>query len=309
MKILFMGLGSIGSRHIKNLDTVLCERGISHRIDAVRSSDKQLRGGVQALLTNSYYSVDEIKEKYDVAFITNPSSLHESSVKSLVDIAENMFIEKPVFSRNDIDEHALGLHADGVYYVACPLRHTPVIRRMKRICEQNHVVSARAISSSYLPDWRPETDYRACYSARRELGGGVVLDLIHEWDYLSYLFGIPSSVFGFSGKYSELEINSDDVAVYIARYNDLLLSLHLDYVGRKSVREIEIYCNNETYCGDILNRTVTHRASGEVETFEPEDFYLNEMNYFIDCVLDKTANNMNTVTNALMVLKTAEIKS
>ncbi len=308
MKILFAGLGSIGTRHIKNLHALLCERGITHEIDALRGSDAPLRDGVAPLLRRSFHSISELDEHYDLAFVTNPTALHEQTVRQLAPFADHFFIEKPVFSDLSVEVETLGLRPDSVCYVACPLRHTPVLRRAKQLCEQEPVRAARAICSSYLPDWRPGTDYRQCYSARRALGGGVVLDLIHEWDYLSWLFGLPEAVSGFAGKYSALEIDSDDLAVYIAKYPGLLVTLHLDYLGRAPVRELGLFCDGEPYRADLLAGTVQHLKSGELEQFAPEDFYLNEMNYFLDCVLDRVCGNMNTPAHALEVLRTAALR-
>ncbi len=308
MRILFAGLGSIGTRHIQNLHALLDERGIPHEIDALRATDAPLRPDAAALVRKSARTLAALEPHYDVAFVTNPTALHEQTVRALAPVADHLFIEKPVFSDLSADPAALGLRPDGVYYVACPLRHTAVIRRMKAICEREPVRAARAICSSYLPDWRPGTDYRQCYSARRELGGGVALDLIHEWDYLSWLFGFPEAVQAFAGQYSALEITSDDLAVYIARYPGLLLSLQLDYLGRAPVRQLELFCDTETYRGDLLAKTVTHLRSGEVERFGEEDFYRNEMNYFLDCVLNGTAESMNTPAHALEVLRTAALR-
>lgn len=305
LNILFVGLGSIGSRHIKNLTAVLRERGLDFRIDAVRGTGRPLREGVEPLLARSFPSIATLDGRYDVAFVTNPTSMHEDTVRALAPVANNLFIEKPVFADPSVDPGTWGLRPDGVYYVACPLRHTPVLRRVKEICESEHVAAARAVCSTYLPDWRPGTDYRDCYSAKAALGGGVVLDLIHEWDYLSWLFGLPEAVCGFAGKYSGLEIDSEDTAVYAARYPGMVLSLYLDYIGRVPRREIELYCGGETYVGDITHGRLVRRLAGTVEELPKEDFYVNEMRYFIDCVLQERADNMNTIPHALAVLKTA----
>ncbi|MEG1943825.1 MAG: Gfo/Idh/MocA family oxidoreductase [Oscillospiraceae bacterium] len=306
MKILFSGLGSIGSRHIKNLSEELSGRGIAFSIDALRLTDRPLRGGVEELLNHCFSDMDALGE-YDIAFVTNPTCMHEETVKKLADKARDMFIEKPVFSTSFVDVKSLGLRADGVYYVACPLRHTPVIREMKRICEREHVVAARALCSSYLPEWRAGTDYRECYSAHKAQGGGVVLDLIHEWDYLTYLFGMPSSVSGYCGKLSALEIDSEDVAVYAARFKSMLLTLQLDYIGRTPQREIEIFTDDEVIVGDILANSVARKKTGETTQLAREDFYANEMRYFVDCVLERKTDNMNDIKTALGVLRAAQI--
>ncbi len=305
MKILFCGLGSIGSRHIKNLSAVLNERRIDFTIDAVRSTDRPLRDGVEPLLSKTYKSLEDIDGEYDVAFVTNPTALHENTVKALSPVARDMFIEKPVFCDTTADISTLGLNEDGVNYVACPLRHTPVIKRLHEYCEKEKPVAARAICSSYLPEWRKGTDYRECYSAKKELGGGVVLDLIHEWDYLSWLLGFPEKVSMLSGKRSELEITSDDIAVYAADFGKTLLTLQLDYIGAVPQRSCELFFDGEVVKGDILNHAVLFLKKGAVEEYPAEDFYVNEMNYFVDCVLERKHDNMNTVENALRVLRTA----
>ena len=307
MRILFIGLGSIGSRHIKNLSAVLAERGIDFEIDALRSGERPLREGVAELLNASYPNFESLPHDYDVAFVTNPTSMHEETVKKAAAVARDLFIEKPVFSETDVDVDALGLKADSVYYVACPLRHKAVLQRLKEACvEQGKPpVAARAICSSYLPEWRKGTDYRTCYSAHRDQGGGVVLDLIHEWDYLSHLLGLPERVQCMAGQRSALEIDSDDVAVYIADFGRTLLSLHLDYVGRVSERVCTLFFDDETVEADILANTLTFKKAGRTETFPANDFYVTEMNYFIDCVLSRRTDNMNTVPHALAVLKAA----
>lgn len=118
----------------------------------------------------------EIPEQYDVVFITNPTSMHYESIKLFANAAHAMFIEKPVFSSPDVDIDALELSAHGIYYVACPLRYHPVIQyiRDNDLCSKAYAV--RAICSSYLPEWRPGTDYRICYSAHQNMGGGVDID-------------------------------------------------------------------------------------------------------------------------------------
>ncbi len=304
LKILFCGLGSIGTRHLKNLRAVLTERGIDFTVDAVRSSLREISPEIAPFIKDSYLLYGDVPDDYDVAFVTNPTSLHFDTVSSLSKKAKNMFIEKPVFSEVPDDLSGLGLKA-GVKYVACPLRHTPLARELKGIAGQKTVSAVRAICSSYLPEWRKGVDYRDNYSAKKELGGGVRLDLIHEWDYLTYIFGMPSAVASLSGHLSPLEITSEDLAVYIARYPDKLLSLHIDYIGRKSRREVELFCEDDVLTGDFVNGTIKSLVTGKVTELPREDFYVNEMNYFIDCVLSGTRDNMNTVEHAADVLRLA----
>ncbi|MEA4911267.1 MAG: Gfo/Idh/MocA family oxidoreductase [Oscillospiraceae bacterium] len=305
MKILFCGLGSIGTRHIKNLSAELRRRGVDFQIDALRSSGRPLADGAAPLVTDSYASFDALPGDYDIAYITNPTSLHYETIRALAGRARDMFIEKPLVDSADCEPDLLGLRPDGVYYVACPLRHKRIVRRMKELCAAQRPVAVRAICSSYLPDWRPGTDYRQCYSAKKTQGGGVPLDLIHEWDYLTWLLGFPREVRMFSGKRSSLDITSDDVAVYIADYGTTLLSLQLDYIGRVPARVCELYFNDETVLCDVNAGTIAYKKSGKTESLPDEDFYAAETAYFLDCVQNRTRDTMNTVDNAYKVLRTA----
>ncbi len=305
MKILFCGLGSIGSRHIKNLAAALERRGIAYEIDALRSCERPLAADVAPLVTKSYRAYDELPADYDVAYVTNPTSRHYDAINALADKTRDMFIEKPLFESKDREPYLLHLKSDGVYYVACPLRHTNVVRRMKELCDEKRPVAVRAISSSYLPDWRPGTDYRECYSAKKIEGGGVALDLIHEWDYLTWLLGFPRDMKMYKGHRSALEISSDDIAVYIADFGNTLLTLQLDYIGRAPLRTCELYFNDETVECDIRKGTLFYKKAGTTETLPDDDFYVAETEYFLDCVQNRTRKNMNTIEHAFKVLHTA----
>ena len=139
-----------------------------------------------------------------------------------------LFIESRFFSAEQTGlDLADCLPAGQKAYVAAPMRWCGVMLALKDRLPGLHPYCARVICSSYLPDWRPGVDYRTVYSAHKAMGGGVTIDLIHEWDYLVELFGVPEQLYNFKGTYSDLEIDSDDLSVYIARYPTLLAEVHL----------------------------------------------------------------------------------
>lgn len=303
MKICMVGLGSIGQRHLRNIVKVLSERSMAFTVDALRVEGKEIDQELTSLISKTYYSIAAVPDDYDVVFVTNPTALHYETVKQFSHKTQHMFIEKPVFEKyREISDLCLGA---GVYYVACPLRHKKVIRYIKKQVEQGaEFHSIRAISSSYLPDWRRGVDYRKVYSADKELGGGVELDLIHEWDYIAYLFGLPEKMYKLVGHCSKLEIDSDDIAVYIARYADKMLELHLDYFGTETVRKLELIGNQKKYIVDINNNTINtiERAKEEKRVdFGQDDFYLSEMEYFFDLVQrgEKSFNEMDRANNLM----------
>ena len=119
------------------------------------------------------------------------------------------------------------------------------------------------------------------------MGGGVSIDLIHEWDYLTYLFGSPQSVKCMIGKKSKLEIDSDDYAIYIAEYKDKVAEIHLDYFGRVPIREIQLFTERDTIVGDIINNRVKFLKSGEEVVFreERDDYQKRELIHFLDMIM------------------------
>lgn len=302
MNVLFVGIGSIAKRHIRNLQIIANEKGFSLHIDAFRSTKRD--SGIFGI-DQHFFNFSEVPDKYDVIFITNPTDLHLQTLRQFHDKGKHFFIEKPVVSLQHIEEaKKFMLRDNSVYYVACPLRYNAVIQYMKNYINPDEVISIRSISSSYLPDWRPGQDYRKTYSAHKNMGGGVSIDLIHEWDYLTYLVGFPQKIQSMIGKKSALEIDSDDYAIYIADYEDKIVELHLDYFGRKPIRKIELFTDSETIIGDIASNQITFLSSEKVIDFheERDDYQRRELEYFITLIFGEKASE-NDFNHALQVLK------
>ena len=288
MKVCFVGIGSIARRHIKNLHLVCEENGIVVQIDAYRRSLKTLDG-----VENIYTRIEEVPNDYDAVFITNPTEMHLDTLYSFHEKGKHFFIEKPVVSFGQVVEaKKFRTRSNSVYYIATPLRYNPVIQWVKRNVDPDDVLSVRSISSSFLPDWRPGQDYRDTYSAHKDLGGGVSIDLIHEWDYLTYLFGWPLKVQCLIGKKSSLDIDSDDYAIYIAEYADKIAELHLDYFGKKTIREVQLFTKKDTIVGDLINNQIRFLVSGQEIIFheERDDYQKRELLHFLNLMIDTRKN-------------------
>lgn len=288
LNVCFIGIGSIAKRHIKNMQTVCGKRGIELHMDAYRHSFGNLVSveGIE----NVYHDIAQVPDTYDIFFITNPTELHLATLKQFHDRGKHFFIEKPVVSQSQIEAaRQFVFKKDAVYYVACPLRYNAVIQYIKKYVPVEDIISVRSISSSYLPDWRPGQDYRVTYSAHKALGGGVSIDLIHEWDYLTYIFGWPEAVTCFIGKKSDLEIDSDDYAIYIAEFDKQIVELHLDYFGRKTLREIQLFTKEDTIIGDIANNKIAYLKDEKEIVFNEgrDDYQERELEHFLDMVLGK----------------------
>ena len=180
-----------------------------------------------------------------------------------------------------------------------------IIKKINDFIDLKKAFHVRSICSSYLPEWRPGTDYTACYSAHRDQGGGVRIDLIHEWDYLTALFGFPEHTFSLSGKYSSLRIDSEDIASYIAEYKNKIIELHLDYFGRFPRRQTEIYTDDYVYTLDLINNEIKANEAVIFHSNEGlNDKYVSEMIYFLD-YCSNHIENINSIDNAISVMKLA----
>lgn len=296
MKVLFVGYGSIAKRHIKNFHAIANKRCIDLEIDLLRHTSTAAIDGIDAVYANT----DELNSNYDAVFITNPTALHYKTLKVLHNYGKAFFLEKPAF---DSEAYDISPFEGKLIYVACPLRYTAVIQWLHNNFDFEKVISAHAISSSYLPEWRPGTDYRNTYSAHKELGGGVSIDLIHEWDYLQYLLGFPNKVYSFIAKKSNLEINSDDIAIYIAEYADKTVELHLDYFGRVPIRRLELFTEDDTVVCDLLKSSIAWLKSGRTLHFDEvrDDYQTKEIEHFLNIIEGKT-HNTNPLETAVRTI-------
>ena len=299
VKICFFGMGSIGKRHLKNLVKTLNERKIEFKIDVVKRK-KEIDNEVKDYINNIYIADEFIPSFYDIVFIVNDTSVHIETLNLMKDYSYNFFIEKPLSL--DLNGFELKNYKDKKIYIACPMRYSSVMDYLKKNIDFTKVYSVKAICSTYLPDWRPTIDYRNNYSAKKELGGGVTLDLIHEWDYLTYLLGFPEKIFNLNKKVSHLEISSDDLSIYIAEYKDKLVEVHLDYFGRIPTRKIELFLKEGTIIGDFIKNTVTLENGREIALADEIDDYIKEMNNFLDIIF-KGKVNFNNLEYAYKVLK------
>lgn len=306
MTVCFVGIGSIAKRHIRNLDEICRNSGIVCEIDICRSGNgAQLEHDIIEKIRNKYTCIEEVPGGYDAVFITNPTRYHVQTLQQFCNKADNFFIEKPIADLQDMEAlDKLKLPQNKLYYVACPMRYTKVIQYIKSNIDPKRVYSVRCICSSYLPEWRAGVDYREVYSAHKDMGGGVSIDLIHEWDYLKYLFGMPQSIEKCIAQISDLEIDSDDIAVYIAQYPDKILELHLDYFGRKTIREICLFMPDDTVVCDLTENQIRYLKSGRVIDFceERDDYQKRELEHFCQ-MIDGTCRNSNTIEDAYETMK------
>jgi predicted dehydrogenase len=309
-RCLFVGLGGIGQRHLRNLRQL---RGRDVEVHAFRvrgerhvvSDTLQLVHGEDV---ESKYDVrvhDELDRalatRPDVVFVTNPSSLHVDVTARALAAGAHVLVEKPLSHSLEGVSALIGAARERglVGYVAYQLRFHPGFLRARQILEQGLLgrpLFAEAVVGEYLPSFHPYEDYRRMYASRRELGGGVTLSQIHEIDFLMALLGRPERVFSLGGKLSSLEVDVDDVSSSLLEFRGaegrvLPVRLHQDFVQRPAERRTVVVGESGKLEWSLTGKTLRrYGADGALcESVDYSELPRNalfeaELSHFLGCV-------------------------
>ncbi|PSL48946.1 putative dehydrogenase [Chitinophaga niastensis] len=300
MNVLIIGLGSIAKKHIQALLTI--NKDVS--IYALRSGEHPS----EVLHVHNISSIGEPGVLFDFAIISNPTFAHYITIEQLVHLKIPLFIEKPLFHSVQGGEELIALCNKNEIrtYVACNLRFHPCILFLKELLlkEKKKVNEVNVYCGSYLPDWRPGTDFRKIYSANSDMGGGVNLDLIHELDYVSWLWGQPVSTQRILRSNSSLNINAVDYANYLLSYDQFAVNIILNYFRVDTKRTCEIVLEDRTILADLISQKVWSNEqlifSSDVQI---QYTYEQQMMYFLSLLDNKLLPNMNNIEEAFQVLK------
>ena len=240
-RILIVGLGSIGSQHLAVIQRLFPEAKIQIlRKDETRSKN--------SLGITEISSLDEaMRFLPEIVVICNPASEHINTALKFVDSGANIFIEKPIsHSSKEIVKLISALKAtNGVLIVGYNLRYLKSLQEFRGHLREGLIgkpLSVRCEVGQYLPSWRPKKDYRDSVSAKRELGGGVLLELSHEIDYLRWIFGEVDWVRATLLRQSELEIDVEDTVHLTLGFENktpdgqLIASLNMDFIRHDTTR-------------------------------------------------------------------------
>lgn len=297
MRVLIVGLGSIANKHIDALRKI----DLNIEISALR------RKGKSVTTLEGIENVYEINSEqfFDFAIISNPTSEHANTLELLKDLKIPLFIEKPLFNKLNHEDLISELIDNKIpNYVACNLRFLDCIKFLKNIICNKVINEVNIYCGSFLPDWRPDIDFRKIYSANKDLGGGVHIDLIHEIDYLVYLFGFPKDVIKTFRSNSSLKITAFDYANYLFFYDNFCANVILNYYRKISKRTIEIICDDGVFDVDLLKNEVFWNSSLIFKSNQLiKDTYEPQMKYFINEVWKKKSKNMNNIKEAYNILK------
>lgn len=307
MKILMVGLGGIGQRHVRNLRTLM---GTNVDIIAYRyrnnpqvlTNHLEIEAGSDLI---DKYSIkvyttlnDAMNQRPDVVFICNPSSLHIPVALQAAQAGYSLFIEKPLsHTMEDVEELINLVESRNIKAtVGYQLRFHPCLIHLHSLLHEKvvgKVISVRAEVGEYLPGWHTYEDYRQLYASKSELGGGVILTQIHELDYLYWLFGFPKRIFAMGGHLSSLEVdvedNADILMECIVENQATPVSIHMDYVQRPPVRICEvlgdygkIIVNFREFAINVFGRSGEQIENISYEKLGRNQLCLNQMKHFIE---------------------------
>lgn len=298
LKILIIGLGSIGRRHLKHLESIP-----NLEIAALRSSKGQLKTNVDI---QEFTNIDDaIKFKPDGVIIANPTSMHVESALPFLKLGSKVLIEKPI---DHTIENAKNLEQfEELIRVAYCLRFSPVYIELQKIFEKNPPFKIGFKRSYYLPKWHPYADYREEYTAKKSLGGGIIRTISHEIDLAIHWYGFPIEINGVIDKVSHLEIDTDDYAFFSLKTDsNSRINFELDFFSPNNINQGEAYTNEGVYrwnYSDIFFTPYTDTEAQLINSYPDsiDTMYQNQILDFIDFINNMKSNNC-TFKEALQTL-------
>lgn len=298
MRVLVAGLGSIGRRHARNLLALGAEAVWGCDPDAGARDAVARDLGIEAVADLG----SALARRPDAVLVCTPTHRHLEAARSALAAGAHVFVEKPIAASLDgVAAFAAEARARGlIVLVGCNMRFHPGVATLRAALDAGRVgrpLYVHARFSHHLPSWRPGTDYRRTYSARRDEGGGILLEGVHEVDYVQWLAGEAASVAGLTGRLGDLDIDSEDYAlVTLHLKSGAVAQIQLDYLSRLKLRGCEIVGDagvarwtSEGKAPERVRVTCADAGASETLLYESAVYdgnlmYLDEMRHFLACV-------------------------
>ena len=319
-KILIVSLGSMGKRYIQIIRNLFPEVSIGVLRHRKYEDNIKESFGVEYCFTSIE---DALAYQPDAAILANPSSMHIDVGIPLADAGIHLLIEKPIAASVKGVKKLIDLCIERkiVLMTAYNLRFLSSLNQFRSLLHGGkigEVYSVRSEVGTYLPGWRPDQDYTQTVSAQERLGGGVLLELSHEIDYLQWIFGLVKWVNASVSRQSKLEIDVEDTAHMILGFGyppdkkQLIASLNMDFFRHDPTRRCTAIGQKGSLRWDGLDSTI-HYFPADAKNWEvlytgPDninDTYMEEVKHFFNCV-QKMILPLISGTDGLRVLKVIE---
>lgn len=296
---LVVGFGSIGRRHVRNLKKLFenCTITVLRHGNGCDKLNNMVCNGVDRCVDN----LDTVLENnLTAAIIANPASLHLETACLLAEKRIPLFIEKPFsHSTAGLSEFIDLCDETGIeLMIGYNLRFSPSLQKFKQLLAEDavgRVLSVKSEVGQFLPLWRPAQDYRLSVSAQKKLGGGVLLELSHEIDYLVWLFGDVESVNGVVRRQSDLKIDVEDMAQVFLVFSErtdgkkIVASVSMDFFRHDTTRSCTVIGTRGTLRWDGIKRSVElfEKTKGEwqllfLDETDANDSYMRELRFFVE---------------------------
>ena len=289
--LAIVGLGSIGRRHLR----LAREFRPKLKITGVRSGKKKVIPK-EDLVDEVVYSIqDALARGVQAAVVATPAVKHLEQVTELLRAGVHVLVEKPLscsmvgvsqFMRISKETRLVGLIGYCLHYDPAAKRFNQMLKRDKI----GQILHVRVECGSYLPDWRPDQDFRQSVSAQKELGGGVLLELSHELDYIRWFFGQIESVTALLQNSGTLGVDVEEsVDLILKTVGGLLVSVHLDFNSCFDRRKCVVRCSEGDLTWDAIKKTVSWRSvegQKKTESFpnDRDEAYRMQLRHFFDCM-------------------------
>jgi predicted dehydrogenase len=310
-RAVVVGLGNIALRHRRNLKLLFPEIFII----AVPASGKVTNQNIQ-FADQITSNLDEVlRDGVDLAIVASPAPFHASHTKPLLLAGIPTLIEKPVTSNSQDAYKLMKTYEETHTSVAVGycLRYMPSSIKIKELLDQKiigSIYNAFVDIGQYLPDWRPSKDYRDSVSAKISLGGGALLELSHEIDYIQWLLGSMKVHYAQLRSSSELNLEVEEL-VDLVLVSDIgtVCNVHLDLLQKKASRSCSFIGEKGRLDWDLLsNRITLHTGEGSVVLFDETDWDSNQMHLsLLTDFLDLVAGRKNSSIDLEQATKTVEL--
>jgi predicted dehydrogenase len=313
MKILVVGFGSIGKRHIMNLQKISDNFYIEVFDEDQTKLEEIEKMNIKIANSNSIDS-----EQYDCVLICTPPITHVDLAIRALKNNSNVFIEKPLSYNLERLNELIHLRNEKnlLVFVGYTFRFNKGLNHIKKMVEEKKFGNILHVSSyfgQFLPDWRPNQNFKESYTLKKELGGGIVLDSSHELDYLTWIFGKPESIQSNYVPTDILPSSAEAICDVILKFsNNLLATIHVDFVRRKYKRTLEILTENsivEWSLGDnILKIFNVESDSSEIISSQEtiNDMYVEELKHVIDCIKSNKNSNIISLENGITTMELSQ---
>lgn len=281
-RILVIGGGSIGTRHLNNLTSL----GAKNLACLHYSKSKK---NTKDAITHLYDWSSVVKWEPEIILICSPTVFHMRDLDRSISLGVDVFMEKPL-SSNAVNPE-LHFPSDRVFMIGYMLRWHNQLKKMRELIvsdKYGRIISASFEFGSYMPGWHPNENYRDGYAALKSLGGGVINTISHEIDLITWYFGYPKTVYTQNSDTGILEIEVEENSDSIVGYENFNVRLHLDFLQTEYSRSICVVFENAVITWDWNDNNIWIKERDVRSTIEPyqqfnvNQLYVDEIEYFMN---------------------------